>query len=323
MTSPIPIRDEIDISVVCAPEEAAGDLAVVHAEFREQLLGTGRRVEFLYVLNGPNCNAAEESLSRIEEDRFEVNVLRMARGFDEAAALQHAFDQARGRYVLTIPDRMQIDPSVVPEILSRLESGADVVVTRREPRRDPWLNRLQAKVFHFLARRVYGQRFEDMTCGLRGLTVEAARKLEMYGDLHRFIPVLAASKGFHVVEIPGAQRDEDTGLRLFHPGIYARRLLDLLHLYFLTRFTRKPLRFFGLIGMALGSMGFLISAALALGKIFAGASLADRPLLILGVLLIVLGVQITSIGLLGEIIIFLAPRRDAPDVDEVTADDPE
>lgn len=312
--------DGIDISVVCAPEESVGDLAAVHAEIREQLINAGRRVEFLYVLNGPQPGA-EHSLSRIREDRFELRVLRMARGFDEAAALQHAFDEARGRYVLTIPDRIQIDVSVVPQILRHLESGIDVVVTRREPRRDPWPNRLQSRVFHSLVRRIYGQGFSDMTCGLRGLTAEAAKKLEMYGDLHRFLPVLAASRGFRVIEIPGAHRDEDTGLRLFHPGIYARRLLDILHLYFLTRFTRKPLRFFGLIGLALGVVGFLVCAALAYAKIFLGAGLADRPLLILGVLLIVLGVQITSIGLLGEIIIFLAPRRDAPEVQELSSDE--
>ena len=320
MSAERPPDDGIEISVVCAPEESVGDLAAVHAEIREQLIGSGRRAEFLYVLNGPQPRA-EHSLSRIEENHFEVRVLRMARGFDEAAALQHAFDEARGRYVLTIPDRIQIDVAVVPQILRHLESGIDVVVTRREPRRDPWPNRLQAKVFHSLVRRIYGQGFSDMTCGLRGLTSEAAKKLELYGDLHRFLPVLAASRGFRVVEIPGAHRDEDTGLRLFRPGVYARRLLDILHLYFLTRFTRKPLRFFGLIGMALGVVGFLICAALAYAKIFLGAGLADRPLLILGVLLIVLGVQITSIGLLGEIIIFLAPRRDAPEVQELSSDE--
>jgi dolichol-phosphate mannosyltransferase len=319
MNAPRPPDDGIEISVVCAPEESVGDLATVHAEVRQELIRAGRRAEFLYVLNGSQPRA-ERSLSRIDEDRFEVRILRMARGFDEAAALQHAFDEARGRYVLTIPDRIQIDSALVPQILRHLESGIDVVVTRREPRRDPWPNRLQSKVFHSLVRRIYKQGFSDLTCGLRGLTSEAAKKLEMYGDMHRFLPVLAASRGFRVVEIPGAHRDEDTGLRVFHPGVYARRLLDILHLYFLTRFTRKPLRFFGLIGMALGVVGFVICAALAYAKIFLGAALADRPLLILGVLLIVLGVQITSIGLLGEIIIFLAPRRDAPEVQELNSD---
>jgi glycosyltransferase involved in cell wall biosynthesis len=311
----------IEISVVCAPDPWMGDLAAVHREFREQLLRTGRRAEFLYVLNGPRP-LAEETLSGLRDDRFEIRILKLARGFDEAAGVQHAFDQARGRYILTIPDRFQIDPGVLQEIVSRLDGGDEVVVTRREPRRDPWFNRMQSRLFHALVSRIYGRRFRDLTCDLRGLTHEAARKLQLYGDLHRFIPVLAASKGFRVVEIPGEQRIEDRKLRVFGPGVYARRLLDVLHLYFLTRFTRKPLRFFGLIGMVLGIVGLLICAALAFGKIFYGAALADRPLLILGVLLIVLGVQITSIGLLGEIIIFLAPRRDATEVNEVSADEP-
>jgi glycosyltransferase involved in cell wall biosynthesis len=263
----------------------------------------------------------EDSLSRIEDDRFDVRILRLARGFDEAAALQHAFDRARGRYVLTIPDHFQIDPSALQEIVARLDGGDEVVVTRRDPRHDSWFNRLQSTVFHTLVRRIYGQRFRDLTCDLRGLTQEAARKLELYGDLHRFIPVIAAAKGFRVVEVPGEQRSEDRGLRLFGPGVYARRLLDILHLYFLTRFTRKPLRFFGLIGMTFGIGGLAICAVLAYARLFLGAELADRPLLILGVLLIVLGVQITSIGLLGEIIIFLSPRRDAPEVDEVPGDE--
>jgi dolichol-phosphate mannosyltransferase len=311
----------VEISLVCAPDRWAGDLERVHHEFREVVLRTGRTAEFVYVLNGAHPRA-EEGLARIAEDRFEIRVLRMARGFDEAAALQHALDQARGRYVLTIPDRFQIDPGLVPEILARLDAGTEVVVTRREPRRDPLLNRVQSRVFHALARRIYGQDLHDLTCDLRGLTREAARKLDLYGDLHRFIPVLAASKGFRVVEIPGAQRPEDLWLRLFRPGVYARRLLDILHLFFLTRFTRKPLRFFGLTGMAVGTVGFLICAVLAYAKLFLGAALANRPLLILGVLLIVLGVQITSLGLIGEIIIFLAPRRDAPEVTEVESQEP-
>ena len=171
---------DIEISVVCAPEQWAGDLAAVHREFREQLLRTGRRAEFLYVLNGPR-QSAEESLSRLEEDHFEVRVLRLARGFDEAAALQHAFDRARGRYVLTIPDRFQIDPSVIVEVLAGLDNGDEVVVTRREPRCDALFNRLQSKIFHAFVRRIYGQRFRDLARlsggrGGRGLPEGSGRR---------------------------------------------------------------------------------------------------------------------------------------------------
>jgi dolichol-phosphate mannosyltransferase len=149
------------------------------------------------------------------------------------------------------------------------------------------------------------------------MTVEAARKLDLYGDLHRFIPVLAARRGFRVMEIPAAQRSEDRALRVFGPGVYARRLLDILNVFFLTRFTRKPLRFFGLIGMLVGAGGAAICLVLAIQRIFFPVPLAGRPLLLLGVLLIILGAQLASIGLIGEIIIFLSARRETPEVEEI------
>jgi hypothetical protein len=150
------------------------------------------------------------------------------------------------------------------------------------------------------------------------MTLEAARKLDVYGDQHRFIPVIAVRCGYHVVEVPGAQHAENRKLRIAGPGIYLRRLLDVLNIYFLTRFTRKPLRFFGLVGSSIGLVGFAICAYLATAKLLGMTALSGRPLLLLGVLLLVLGVQITSIGLLGEIIIFLSARREQPEVAETS-----
>ncbi|MFQ5669718.1 MAG: glycosyltransferase [Acidobacteriota bacterium] len=306
----------IDISVICPVGRYVGDLPAVHREFSEVLAASGRRVEFLYVLEGSRERAVK-AVGNISENHHRLRLYRMARGFGESSALQFAFGRARGRYILTIPDRFQADPSAVPEILRALDRGVDVVVTRREPRQDALLNRLQSRAFHALVRRLSGQHFHDVTCGLRGMTREAAQKLDLYGDLHRFIPILATRLGFQVVEVPVRQRREDRALRLFGPGIYARRLLDILNVFFLTRFLRKPLRFFGLVGMALGSLGFAICAMLAAGKLFFGMGLADRPLLILGVLLLVLGVQVTSIGLIGEIVIFLSSRHVPPEVTEM------
>ena len=313
-------RAEVDVSVVCPVGWRAGDLLAVHEAFRAALAPTGRSAEFLYILDGPAL-AAEEALRRIDGSAYPVRVLRTSRGFGEAAILQFGFEQARGRHVLTIPDRFQADPGAVPEILRRLEAGADVVVTRREPRRDAWLNRLQSSAFHGLVRRLSGTDFRDLTCGLRGLTRDAAVRLDLYGDLHRFIPVLATRLGFTVEEIPVGQLADDRALRVFGPGIYARRLLDILNVFFLTRFVQKPLRFFGLAGMVVGGLGFAICAGLAFWKLTFGLALANRPLLLLGVLLLVLGVQVTSIGLIGEIIIFLTSRKDVPSVEEVSGPD--
>ena len=134
-------------------------------------------------------------------------------------------------------------------------------------------------------------------------------EVPLYGDLHRFIPLLAWQKGFRIIEVDVPQHPADSKLRIYRPGIYLRRLLDILTVVFLFKFTKKPLRFFGLIGAGLFGTGFFISLALAVQKLLGSVSLADKPLLILGVLLMVLGVQMGSLGLLGEIIIFTHARK--------------
>lgn len=306
---------ELDLSVVCSVSRLSRNLGEVHRAFSEIVAGTGRSAEFLYVMNGPRPEA-EASLLAEAAGPFPRRIFRLAKGFGEAAALDLAFARARGAHVITIPDRFQVVPDDLVAVLARLDAGDEVVVTRREPRHDPILNRLQARVFHGLTHKLSGKRFHDMTCALRGFTREAARSLELYGDLHRFLPILAAARGFAVEEIPVRQRDEDARLRVFGPGVYARRLLDILQIFFLTKFTRKPLRFFGLIGLTIGLVGFLIAVWLTVERLFGETALAERPLLLLGVLLLVLGVQIVSIGLIGEIVIFLGSRgQDIPAVE--------
>jgi CTP:molybdopterin cytidylyltransferase MocA len=310
----------VDLSVVCPVGKHVFDLPTVHREFDEALSETGRSVEFVYVVDGQRTFAAA-SVGDLRESRFPVRVFTTARGFGEATALQYGFERARGRFILTIADRPQIDAATARDVLDRLERGHEVVVTRREPRTDAWPNRLQSRVFHALVRRLVGHDFRDLSCGLRGFTAEAARRLELYGDQHRFIPVIAARLGYRVLEIPGRQHAENTALRLRAPGLYASRLLDVLNIYFLTRFTRRPLRFFGMIGAIVGGVGFAISAWLAAERLLGFSGLAERPLLLLGVLLIVVGVQVVSIGLLAEIIIFLSARREIPQAREVYPSD--
>ena len=302
-----------ELSLVCWVGSQHHDLLELHRAYRETVLALGRSAEFLYLLDGPRPRA-EASLRELAEDCFPVRVLRLAKGFGESAALQYGFEAAVGRLVVTVPDRFQAEPSVLAHLLAAVEGGADLAVARRDRRGDAWLNRVQYRVYHRLMRSLTGQAFGDVTSGLRALRTEAARRLDLYGDLHRFLPILAARMGFTVVEIDAPQHASDRQVRLTGPGVYARRLLDLLNVFFLTRFTRKPLRFFGLIGMALASVGVAVCAFLAVERLFARQPLADRPLLLLGVLLIVLGVQLASIGLVGEIILFLSMRRDVPEV---------
>ena len=308
---------EIDLSVVCPVTRHVTDLSGVHREFEEALGSTGLSVEFIYVLDGP-WTGAEATMEGIRHSRFPVRVFTMAKGFGEATALQFGFEQAHGARILTVADRPQIDAATVHAVLERLDGGADLVVTRRDPRSDAFLNRLQNRVFHGLVRKLTGQGFRDLSCGLRGMTAEVAHKLELYGDQHRFIPVVAVRHGFKVEEVPGNQHPGNRGLRLRGVGIYVRRLLDILNIYFLHKFTRKPLRFFGLFGLFAAALGGLLMFLLALQKVLFQEQLSDRPVLLLGALLFVLGIQVMSIGLLGEIVIFLSSKRDMPEVAEAT-----
>lgn len=306
-----------EVSVVCSVGARAKDLPEVHRAFREVLSSSGRRVEFLYVFDG-ECPFDEAVLQDVRDDGLPIRIFRMARGFGESARLRFAFRHARGRLILTVPDRFQVEPAAVLDVLRLLDEGAEVVVARRYPRRDALSNRFQSLVFHALVRRLSGRSFHDLTCGLRGFKREAALGLDLYGDLHRFIPILAAVRGYRVEEIPVAQRPEDWAPRVFQPRVYAERLLDILNVFFLTRFTRKPLRFFGPLGLAVGGIGGFLCGLLGWQRLFGGAALANRPLLLLAVLLVVMGIQLISLGLLGEIILFLSAHRDAPDVVEAT-----
>jgi len=159
-------------------------------------------------------------------------------------------------------------------------------------------------------------KFHDIGCGVRVFKNLVAKEINIYGDQHRFLPILAHKYGFRVLEVDAAQSKMDIPSRIYSPGIYVRRILDIFSIFFLVKFTKKPLRFFGILGSSVFTAGFLILLYLLYTKLFQGVALGDRPILLLGTLLIVLGVQVFAIGLLGEIIIF----THAKDIKEYTID---
>jgi hypothetical protein len=219
------------------------------------------------------------------------------------------FGRAKGEKVLTLASYIQTEPDALPKIFSAYDAGYDLVITRRFPRQDPLLNRIQSAVYHYLVRKLTGTSFQDITSGMRLISKRILSDFHLYGDLHRFIPIFAVKKGVKVKEIDVQQRKEDTQFRLVKPGIYLRRVLDILTLFFLIKFTKKPLRFFGLIGSIFFIIGSVITAYLGLVRIFGNIDLANRPLLLLGILLIVFGLQIFSVGLIGELILFTRAKE--------------
>ncbi len=292
------------LSVLIPIAERHDDLHALYLQVVEELTPRGVPFEVIFVLDGPDFAEAERQLTELRASNSDVRVYRMNRRFGEATALKTAVARARGGIILTLAPYFQLASGAIGKVLDTLNDGHDLVVARRHPRIDSWFNRLQSRVFHRLTRWLTGIRLRDISCGMRAMKAEVLREIPLYGDLHRFVPILAHRQGFRIAEVPLPQNPADARLRVYRPGVYLRRLLDILTVFFLFKFTRKPLRFFGLVGAGLLGTGFLITGYLATMRLLHVTALADRPLLLLGVLLMVLGVLTASLGLIGEIIVF-------------------
>jgi glycosyltransferase involved in cell wall biosynthesis len=297
------------ISVIVPVVERIDDLVALYRAFGDELARLGEEFEFLFVFDGGF--APSQELTTLSQQDQHIHLLRFAQRFGETAALRLGVDRSRGDVILTLPAYFQVQPEGLGPLLQAVDKGADLAVAYRSPRRDSWLNRVQARAFNQMLVGLSDQQFHDMACGARAMHRRIAENLPLYGDMHRFIPAIALREGFRVTEVPVPQHPNDIRMRVYGPGVYLRRLLDIATFFFLAKFTEKPLRFFGLIGSIFLGIGSVISLALLVDKI-AGEAIANRPLLLLGVLLIALGVQLIGLGLVGEIIVHLrAPHRRA------------
>ena len=292
-----------ELSVVVPISERHDDIRELYQLYSDELTKMGKNFEFIFVVDG-YFQAAFDELKKIKSEGHPVRIVKFPKNFGESVALMEGFQRARGEVVLTLASYLQIEPKDLSKVFAAYEEGADLVVTRRYPRKDPFINKLQSNTYHYLLRRLTGSPFRDITSGMRLIKKRILSEIVLYGDLHRFIPILALQKGFKVKEVDVAHRKEDTHLRLVNPGIYLRRVLDILTLFFLVKFTKKPLRFFGLIGSFLFLIGSALSISLSIEKIFTSAALSNRPLLLLGILFMVFGIQTLSVGLVGELIIY-------------------
>jgi hypothetical protein len=301
--------DATRVSVLVAVSERPVPLDRLYQEYATALREAGWTFEFIVAL--ASCHATQAAPLRTLRAAGEpVRVLEVAQNQGEATLLRLAASRARGDILLAIPAYWRVQPESVPALLSALENGGDMVVARRWPRVDSWVNQLQNRVFHSLLRSLTGSHLHDLACGVRAFRPYVLDEVPLYGDFNRFFPLLAHRAGFRVDELPLPQHGNDASPRVYSPGIYLRRFLDLLGMFFLLRFLHKPLRFFGMIGNLLAMVGAAILAVMAVQRL-GGQGIADRPLLLLGVLLLALGVQAVALGLIGEIIVFLS-AHDTP-----------
>jgi hypothetical protein len=295
-----------DLTVLVLASERAEAILELYRETRAIFQSTGMAVEYVFALE-PWFASLAEDIRRTKAPEDQLEILVSAHRMGETGLVRMALPHCRAPRLLILPAYQRVAPESLPILLRALDQ-ADLVVARRWPRNDSFINRLQSRVFHRVTGWVTGIRLRDIGSGVRAIRREVLEEVPLYGDLYRFLPVLAARDGFRVSEEDSAQHPADARTRVYRPAVYLRRALDLLGLYFLVRFTEKPLRFFGLIGAILGVVGGLVLLIVLLQKI-GGQGVADRPLLLLGVLLFVLGVQAVALGLIGEIIVHIHAAR--------------
>ena len=291
----------VQLSVVVPVGKRVDDIESLHHDYRRGLDRCGVTYEMIYVLDGDREEGRK--LAELKTRGEPIEIIRLGRSFGEATALMVGFANAHGAKLMTLPAYFQVDPSAFPQLLGAA-ADADLVVAHRWPRRGGRLERLRRSAFHGLLRLITRQSFHDLGCGVRIMRRRVAKEITIYGDQHRLLPVLAAQQGFIVREVQVPQSPQDDFRGRYRLREYVHRLLDLFTVFFLTRFTKKPLRFFGMIGSATCAVGTLFVAILVVQRMLFGMPLADRPALLLSCLLLVLGVQLFALGLLGELIIF-------------------
>ena len=296
------------VSVIVPVTERCDDLGELYRDHAEILHRLECSFEFIFVIDS-GYEGTEKGLKSLMAEGEPIQSVILPRSFGESTAIAVGFERAQGEVLVVLSAYFQVAPEGLLQVLQKIDEGFDLVLANRFPRIDAFINRLQTRCFHFLVHQFTGVKLHDISSGLKAIRRRVTREIPLYGDLHRFLPMLAYQRGFRVVEVNAPQHPKDNHVRIYRPGVYIRRLLDILSFVFLFKFMKKPLRFFGLIGTTLFGGGFLLSFVLAIEKLLGLTVLADRPLLVLGVLLMVLGVQVGSIGLLGEIIIFTHARN--------------
>jgi glycosyltransferase involved in cell wall biosynthesis len=288
------------LSVVVPVYNEERSVELLFDEIRAALEPLEQEWEVVFVDDG-STDASFSALTRLHSRAPNVRVVRLRRNFGKAAALSAGFGQSAGDVIVTIDADGQDDPSEIPRLLAKLDEGYDLVSGWKTKRRDPWRRRVLSRIFNRVTGWISGVRLHDMNCGLKAYRAEVVRGLALYGELHRFLPVLAHERGFRITELAVNHRPREHGRSRYGLERYLRGFFDLITVTFMGRYRHRPLHLFGGLGLALGGIGFLICVYLTV-LWFTGHAIGHRPLLTLGVLLVVVGMQFLSLGLIGEMI---------------------
>ena len=292
----------MDVSVVIPVYNEVDNIAALHHELMGALKQTHRETEIVIVDDGSTDGTAE-ALERVCEADPSLTVVRLSRNFGQTAALAAGIAHATGDVIVTIDGDLQTDPADIPRMLAKLEEGYDLVNGWRVERRDTFVTRrLPSTLANRLISSATRLRLHDYGCPAKALRGNLARSLQLYGEMHRFIPALARDLGASIVELPVNHRPRVRGRSKYGLGRTPRVMLDLVTVKFLTSYLTRPIHVFGFPGILAGTLGVLLTLYLGVERLFFGVALADRPILLLAILLVLVGVQFVALGLVGEML---------------------
>ncbi len=293
---------EVDVTVVVPVYNEEESIPELYTQLTQVLSRLDRSYEILLIDDGSK-DRSFELLKELNERDKHVRVIRFRRNFGQTAAFAAGFEHARGDVVITIDADLQNDPNDIPKLLEKMDEGYDIVSGWRIDRKDPFFSRrLPSLIANRLISETTSVRLHDYGCSLKAYRGEVAKNVNLYGEMHRFIPALASWMGTRTAEIPVNHRARQFGKSKYGISRTIRVFLDMLTVRFLLSYSTRPLHVFGSIGLVTSGLGILVGLYLTVVKILLGQDIGSRPLLMLAILLIVIGVQMVTMGLLGEMV---------------------
>lgn len=291
----------IDLSVIIPIRNEAPNIPRLHAELTTALARVGRPYEIIAVDDG-STDESFETLVRCQQGDPYLRIIRFRRNFGQTAAFAAGFAHARGRVIVTTDGDLQNDPADIPRVVDELDHGYDIVCGWRKNRQDAWLTRrVPSTIANALISAATGVKLHDYGCSLKVFRAEVVKPLKLYGEMHRFLPAIASELGVQISEIVVHHRSRQHGQSKYGLSRTLRVVLDLITVKFLLSYSTRPLQMFGVLGLAMGSLGGIILVWLTYTKFIAHQGIGDRPMLLFGILLVFTGVQLLTTGLLAEV----------------------
>jgi glycosyltransferase involved in cell wall biosynthesis len=296
------VTDElVELSVVIPVFNEKDSIEPLHAALKAVLEGLGTSYEIVVVDDG-STDGSFEVLKNLHLGDPTLKVVRLRRNFGQSAAFAAGFDESVGQIIVSMDADLQFDPADIRKLLDKMAEGYDIVSGWREDRKEPFLSRrLPSMIANWLISCLTGVKLHDYGCSLKAYRLEVIRNVRLYGELHRFIPALASSMGVRLAEVAVSHHPRRFGESKYNLSRTITVLLDLLTVKFLLSYASRPMQVFGLLGMLSLGIGTVIASYLSFIRLFLGKPIADRPLLMLAILLILVGVQLVTMGLLGEL----------------------